>query len=1206
MRKPVFIKVLLILCACFPVRAGAQKGYEAPDHYLYTYYTAANGLLSSEVLSVEKDPQGFLWVGTVSGISRFDGYTFTNFSYAADGQVVGTVNTIKAESPGKIWFGASSGLYCFYKNQVHKISTESTSPQGVNDLLLEENGSCWLATENGPVYLAAAVLTGGLEKPISLEKYLLPEWKPETTTRESRRITLIGKTKEACLFFANETNLYRDLNNIVSLIYSLEDQAERILSIFPVSNEKIFFDCARSEMNKLENGIHSVVNLKLRPDSLHQPQSEGWWYLGTEGLYLFHPDTETASVSISTLMEGVYWPSRMCRDGNMFWVGSHDGLIRLKPTAFKKTENQQPDPLGEIYSVTALRDGKLLFGANRGKVHSYSNGSLSGFLTDHQSLFPQAEVECLYEDERGWLWAGSGYQGLSVYVNGNIRRFTTQDGLHDNSISAFFRTTHGRFFALGDEGLTEIFIDKNLNITFNAIHFDPNISRYAGFSAAMEGPDGSLWIGGDEGLFHIVSNKLVPYALKNKMIPVTSMRQAPDQTYWIATAGEGILHVRFKGNDQLDILDQYSMADGLSSAHFLDLLIDQGGNIWAASTGGLSFIGLHGKYSRRVLNFNSDDGYLHKGYSSIRLAQDHTGQIWAGSSQGTTSFNPQQLFLAEKHPDVILNAVDFLNGSLPVSATDSVLTLANPHFKYNNNAISFSFGAIDFSNQSAVQYYYKMEGLDTGWISCGSVRTATYHSLPPGHYTFVVKASNNKGLWSSKETRFDFTILPPFWQTTWFRILAVLLIGGLIYLFVRRREKQITDKEKQKTELQALRASNFQYQYEMAQVINYFARSISDQQNTDDLLWDIAKNCIAKLGFEDCVIYLKHPSRDTLVQKAAWGAKTSGENFILNPIEIPFGKGIVGSVAQSGLAEIINDTTLDSRYIVDDAQRFSEIAVPVLSDGKVIGVIDSENPVKGFYTDRHLQILTTIASLCASRMSKLHARQLAHEKEKEVLQLSNDLASSRLSALRAQMNPHFLFNAMNSIQQFTLAGDTDQANLYISKFSTLLRSVLQSSGKNFITLEDEISQISLYLDIEKLRMGNEFTYDLDIDEELETDAVQIPVMLIQPFVENALKHGLATKAGGKHLSIKMTLGADSLKLRITDNGIGREKANALRQSQEKYLPHESSGIRLVRERLQLLYPQANPDTLIRFEDLISPIGTHVLIELPLYTRPLAT
>ncbi|MBL0334942.1 MAG: GAF domain-containing protein [Chitinophagaceae bacterium] len=983
MRKPVFIKVLLILCACLPGEVSAQKGYEAPDHYLYTYFTAANGLISSEVFSVEKDAQGFLWIGTASGISRFDGYTFSNYSYSALGQVLGTVTCIKSEPSGKIWFGASSGLYCFYKNQVHKVSAEITSPQGVNDLLFEENGSCWMATENGPVFLTADILNAGLKSPVNLENYLLPEWNSKTKTREQRRINLLGKTQEGCLFFASELKLYRDLNKKVSLVYSLEDPAERILSIFPVSNEKIFFDCSRSEMNKLENGIHTIIDLHRQPDSVHLPQTAGWWYLGTEGLYLFHPDTETVSVSISTLEEGVYWPSRMCRDGNMFWVGSHDGIIRLKPTPFKKIDNNQPGLFGEIYSVANLRDGKLLFGANRGKLFSYTDGILNDFFPDHQTLFPHAEVKCLYEDERGWLWAGSGYEGLSVIMNGSIRRFTKKDGLHDNSISAFFHTTHGRFFALGDEGLTEIFMDGAGNIKFNAIHFAPNISRYAGFTAAMEGPDGSLWIGGDEGLFHLVSNKLVAYPLNKKMIPLTAVRQAPDQTYWIATAGEGILHVRFKGNDQLEIMDQYTQADGLSAAHFLDLLIDKEGNIWAASSGGLSFIGLHGKYSRRVLNFNSDDGYLNKGYSSIRLAQDHTGQIWAGSSQGTASFSPQQLFLAEKHPNVILNAVDFLNGSLPVSATDSVLALTNPRFKYNNNAISFSFGAIDFSNQSAVQYYYKMEGLDTGWISCGSLRTATYHSLPPGHYTFVVKASNNKGLWSSQETRFDFTISPPFWQTAWFRILAVLLVGGLVYVFIRRREKHIRDKEKQKTELQALRASNFQYQYEMAQVINYFARSISDQQNTDDLLWDIAKNCIAKLGFEDCVIYLKHPARDTLVQKAAWGAKTSGEDKILNPIEIPFGKGIVGSVAQSGLAEIVNDTTLDSRYIVDDAQRYSEIAVPVLSEGKLIGVIDSENPEKGFYTDRHLQILTTIASLCADRMSKIHAQQLAHEKEKK-------------------------------------------------------------------------------------------------------------------------------------------------------------------------------------------------------------------------------
>ncbi len=149
-------------------------------------------------------------------------------------------------------------------------------------------------------------------------------------------------------------------------------------------------------------------------------------------------------------------------------------------------------------------------------------------------------------------------------------------------------------------------------------------------------------------------------------------------------------------------------------------------------------------------------------------------------------------------------------------------------------------------------------------------------------------------------------------------------------------------------------------------VINDFAASILQEKTLDDILWAIAKNAIAKLGFVDCVVYIVNEERQILIQKAAHGPKNPRDFEIINRIHVPIGDGIVGTVAQSGKAELIVDTSKDPRYIVDDAERLSEIAVPILLDGKVIAVIDSEHPEKGFYTEEHLQILNTIALMSAS------------------------------------------------------------------------------------------------------------------------------------------------------------------------------------------------------------------------------------------------
>lgn len=154
------------------------------------------------------------------------------------------------------------------------------------------------------------------------------------------------------------------------------------------------------------------------------------------------------------------------------------------------------------------------------------------------------------------------------------------------------------------------------------------------------------------------------------------------------------------------------------------------------------------------------------------------------------------------------------------------------------------------------------------------------------------------------------------------------------------------------------------------EIIRYFSKSIFRQNSVDDILWDITSNCIDRLDFVDCVIYLVDDEKQVLVQKAAYGAKDISGVEVAAPIDIPFGKGIVGSVAQSGKAEVIPDCSIDPRYIVDDAARLSELCVPIMYEGRPIGVIDSEHPQKNFFTQEHLEILSTIASISATKIVK--------------------------------------------------------------------------------------------------------------------------------------------------------------------------------------------------------------------------------------------
>lgn len=154
------------------------------------------------------------------------------------------------------------------------------------------------------------------------------------------------------------------------------------------------------------------------------------------------------------------------------------------------------------------------------------------------------------------------------------------------------------------------------------------------------------------------------------------------------------------------------------------------------------------------------------------------------------------------------------------------------------------------------------------------------------------------------------------------------------------------------------------------EIINKFALDLLEAQTDDDIAWVLAKNAIAELGYQDCVIYLLDDKENTLLQKAALGNKDSGNRVIYNQIKLKIGEGVVGSVAETGIGEIIKDTSIDNRYIVDDEIRYSEITVPIIYENKVLGIIDSEHPEKNFFTNEDFQILTTIASMTASKLAQ--------------------------------------------------------------------------------------------------------------------------------------------------------------------------------------------------------------------------------------------
>ncbi len=209
--------------------------------------------------------------------------------------------------------------------------------------------------------------------------------------------------------------------------------------------------------------------------------------------------------------------------------------------------------------------------------------------------------------------------------------------------------------------------------------------------------------------------------------------------------------------------------------------------------------------------------------------------------------------------------------------------------------------------------------------------------------------------------------------------------------------------------------------------------------------------------------------------------------------------------------------------------------------------------------------------------------------------LTNELHASRLTAIQSQMNPHFIFNALNSIQDLVLKGDVDNSYTFITKFSNLVRRTLNYSDKDFIDFEQEITLIELYLSLEKLRFREDLVYTIDT---AGIEDIMIPPMLIQPFIENALVHGLLHKEGKKRISIHFRLG-EMLTCTIEDNGIGRAKAKEIRNRQRA--GHESFSGQAIRKRFSILSQVFDDEFGHTCEDLYdgeTPAGTRVTLSVP--------
>ncbi|MCB0705303.1 MAG: histidine kinase [Saprospiraceae bacterium] len=240
----------------------------------------------------------------------------------------------------------------------------------------------------------------------------------------------------------------------------------------------------------------------------------------------------------------------------------------------------------------------------------------------------------------------------------------------------------------------------------------------------------------------------------------------------------------------------------------------------------------------------------------------------------------------------------------------------------------------------------------------------------------------------------------------------------------------------------------------------------------------------------------------------------------------------------------------------------------------------------------------------ARKLLELEVKYEAGQKKQEAELLRLQATQLQLKALRAQMNPHFMFNALNAIQHYITSNEVKYASKYLAKFAKLMRKALEHSNMELISLEEEIEFLRDYLTInEKLRFENRLSFEIIVDDQIEEDIMGVPTMIVQPYVENAIEHGIRSIGKGKIQVTFKLLDDENILCCVEDNGIGRERSRQLQEQDQEFMNHKSLGTSITEKRLQLLHQSKGESVFVETIDLEDPetgkaSGTRVEIRIP--------
>ncbi|QKG80276.1 SpoIIE family protein phosphatase [Tenuifilum thalassicum] len=759
------------------------------------------GLLHSVVTGIDQDNQGRVWLSTGGGLCNYNGYEF-NYYTTKDGLNYTRLTDVVVDEMGGVWAGSTLGINYLFGGKVYSVPKDSVG--GALSFSRSTNG-IWVLSDRGVYklgfYNQRININGwplpnsdGLDISAIFQDRPLGDFIFQTTKGESflgykgefykiingdyQRIGL-GKFVAAYCCFEDDKNEVI-LGTSKGLYKLIDDKPVRIdhpvaneLEIYKIAKiDSVFWCIGRNKFNEIsvygftlkshsfKRRIGVKNGLPDLPTKLYVDHEKNLWILTNNGIGILKGVAFTAYTKNDGLIGNKIWGVSKTRNGYL-WIGTiGEGLSIMTPNGIYRYSTQNGLPDNYIGKVFEASDGKIYVGtSNAGICLAMYQGAGKGYRFRRLPLLQNQElrIDDIIEDENKILWVATS-KGLYYTKNG-------------------VQFCHYKLFA-SDTG--NVFIQK--------LQIDTIRNR--------------IWVGTRfNGVYYIEQNKVFSFNEIGKNAEISTLLTDTYGNVWFGTRNEGVYG--FNGNE----LKQIKEADGLSS-NLIYLLYADKEFLWVGTNLGLDRLSIHEFLNDSLIlrHYGPNEGLPDLEINLNGVLSDSDKGFWIATNSGLAYYQRAFDKINSVPPVVSIKSVllrsQKTNWRMFTDSIDELTGLPlDLKLRHNQNHITFEFEAISFKNPQEVKYAWYLEGLDDTWVETKS-RQAIFSSLAPGKtYRLHLKAANSDGVWSDEIVSMPIYIAPPFWATWWFRILFVLVLGLVLYLYTSSRIKTLKERQEELEEM---------------------------------------------------------------------------------------------------------------------------------------------------------------------------------------------------------------------------------------------------------------------------------------------------------------------------------------------------------------------------------------------------------------------